>query len=141
MRTCRQFQAMPKRQRRDEGNILRFITCRCMLCSESEEASIALAERLHAEEEEGSLKRQKQEEDDAKFALGMYNCECVCSQFTLTLILTLTFTLQKSWICERRNSHQAHSGRQPRKDQAAHSGSGSRGGGDAGSLARDTATP
>ena len=67
-----------------------------MLCSESEEASIALAERLHAEEQEGRLKRQKQEADDAKHVMDMYRIECVCSQFTLTLILTLTFTLQKS---------------------------------------------
>ena len=80
MRTCRQFQAMPpKRQRHDEGNILRFITCRCMLCSESEEASIALAERLHAEEQEGRLKRQKQEADDAKHVMDMYRIECVHS--------------------------------------------------------------
>ena len=57
-----------------------------MLCSETEEASMALAERLHAEEEEGMLKRQKQEEGDAKLALGMYNCECVCS-------LSLSFPL------------------------------------------------
>ena len=77
---------MSKRQRGDDqGNLLLVITCRCMLCSETEEASMALAERLHAAEE-GMLKRQKQKEDDAKRALGMYNCECVCS---LSLSLSL----------------------------------------------------
>ena len=66
-----------------------------MLCSETEEASMALAERLHAEEEEGRLKRQKQEEDDETFALGMYNCECVCS-------LSLSFSLSLS-LCRNPN--------------------------------------
>ena len=65
-----------------------------MLCSETEEASMALAQQLEAAEEEGRLKRQKQEGDDAKFALGMYNCECVCSlsrSFSLSLSLCSHF--------------------------------------------------
>ena len=60
-----------------------------MLCSETEQASMALAEaaeRLHAEEEEGRLKRQKQEDDDAKLAMGVYKTECVRS-------LSLSFSL------------------------------------------------
>ena len=64
-----------------------------MLCSETEEASMALAQQLEAAEEEGRLKRQKQEEDDEKFALGMYNCECVCS---LSLSFSLSLSLCRS---------------------------------------------
>ena len=60
-----------------------------MLCSETEEASMALAEQLHAEEEEGRLKRQKQEDDDAKLVIEVYKIECVCS-------LSLSFSLSLS---------------------------------------------
>ena len=94
---------MPKRQRErdDEGNLLLVITCRCMLCSESEAAaeeeaapaeganiaasiaaSIALAKELHAAEETRMLKRQAQDAADAKIAIAWHTIECVL----LTLI-------------------------------------------------------
>ena len=49
--------------------------CRCMLCSETEEASMALAERLRAEDEEAQLQRQVQDAADAKFAIAMHKIE------------------------------------------------------------------
>ena len=46
-----------------------------MLCSETEEASMALAERLRAEDEEAMLQRQVQDAADAKFAIAMHKIE------------------------------------------------------------------
>ena len=46
-----------------------------MLCSETEEASMALAERLRAEDEEAQLQRQVQDAADAKFAIAMRKIE------------------------------------------------------------------
>ena len=49
--------------------------CRCMLCSETEEASMALARRLRAEDEAEQLQRDVQASADAKLALGMHKIE------------------------------------------------------------------
>ena len=46
-----------------------------MLCSESEEASMALAERLHAEDEAEQRQREGQASADAKLARGMHKIE------------------------------------------------------------------
>ena len=46
-----------------------------MLCSETEEASMALAGRLRAEDEEEQLQRDVQDSADAKFALAMHKIE------------------------------------------------------------------
>ena len=46
-----------------------------MLCSETEEASMALAGRLHAEEEEGMLERQARDAADAKIAIAWHKIE------------------------------------------------------------------
>ena len=95
---------MPKRKHHrvdDEGNRLLVITCRCMLCSESEAAaeeetsaaeteaapaeganmaasitaSIALAKKLQAAEETGMLERQAQDAVDAKIAIAWHKIE------------------------------------------------------------------
>ena len=82
---------MPKHDRADdEGNPLLVTKCRCILRSETEHANMVLVERLYAEEEEGRLKRQKQEGDDAKLAMGVYKIECVC-------LLSLSFSLSLSF--------------------------------------------
>ena len=52
------------------------------------EASMALAQQLEAAEEEGRLKRQKQEESDGKMVIAMHKIECVCS-LSLSLSLSL----------------------------------------------------
>ena len=103
---------MPKRQRQrdDEGNLLLVITCRCMLCSESEAAaeeeaaaakaeaapaeganmaasiaaSIALAKNLQAAEETGILERQAQDAADAKIAIAWHKIEYVFLTLTST---------------------------------------------------------
>ena len=46
-----------------------------MLCSETEEASMALAERLRAEDEEAQLQRQVRDAADAKFTIAMHKIE------------------------------------------------------------------
>ena len=90
---------MPKRKHHrvdDDGNRELVITCRCMLCSESEAAaeaeaapaeganmaasiaaSIALAKKLQATEETGMLERQAQDAADAKIAIAWHKIEYV----------------------------------------------------------------
>jgi len=46
-----------------------------MLCSETEEASMALARQLRAEDEAEQLQRDVQASADAKLALGMHKIE------------------------------------------------------------------
>ena len=56
---------------------------------------MALAEQLQAAAEEGRLKRQKQDEDDAKMVIAMHKIECVCS-ISISFSLSLSISLCKN---------------------------------------------